>query len=452
MQNKIFPFRRDLHIGRVQSPGHTPDDEEELSLPEMAAEAVEERRHRDPWRMFAALRHANYRLFFVGQAVSLTGTWMQTVAEGWLVYQMTNSPLALGFVRFLHTIPVTLLTLLGGAVADRVDKRSICVSTQTVSMLMAFLLFGLVQGNAVEVWHVWCIAFVMGVAHAFDIPARQSFVVDMVGRKDLMNAIALNSSLFNGARIAGPGAAGLIMAGAGVATCFLFNGLSFLAVIFAYLAMKLPARQSSPSTQSLRQATWEAIRYATGHADIRSILVMVSVVSLFGWPYSVLMPIFARDILDVGASGYAFLMSANGAGAFAGAVTLAVAGDYPHKRFLMFGGAVGFSLMLLMLAVSTAVWLSCLALLIAGWCMILFFATANTMVQLTVPDRLRGRVMGFYSFCFIGLSPLGSLMAGSIARSTSAPWMVGMGALVCLVAALATYRFLPRRLSQDRSG
>lgn len=372
------------------------------------------------------------------------------MAESWLVYQLSNSALALGVIRFLNTIPVTLLTLVGGVVADRFEKRRILVSTQTLSMLLAGILAGLVYFNVVRLWHVALLGLFLGIANAFDIPARQSFVVEMVGRKDLMNAIALSSSMFNAGRIVGPALAGLLIGTIGLAGCFLLNSLSFLAVIAGYLAMRLPRTPPPSNPIALKQATLEALRYVAKERVLRAVLVLVSTVSLFGWPYSVLMPIFARDVLHVGATGYGFLLAANGVGALLGAFTLATLGDYPKRRHLVFGGLFGFSAAIFGFAFSKQVWLSATALAAAGWFMIVFFATANTSIQLRAPDALRGRIMGIYSLCFIGLTPLGSLMAGGIAKLTSATFAVAFGSVICVIAALVTMKLVPAQKAQPQ--
>ncbi len=395
-------------------------------------------------RTFAAFRHRNYRFFFAGQLVSLVGTWMQMVAEGWLVYQLSNSSFTLGFIRFLNTIPFTVLTLIGGAVADRLDKRRILLATQTVSMVLAFVLAGLVYTGVVKVWHVAVLAFLLGMANAFDVPARQSFVVDMVGKEDLMNAIALNASMFNGARVFGPALAGILIGLFGVAGCFSLNGLSFMAVIAGYLAMRLPERAAPTGPQaSIRAATVEALKFVAENRILRAVMLLVAIVSLFGWPYSVLMPVFARDVLHVGATGYGYLMAANGVGALAGALTLASLGGQVKRRTLVFVGVFGFSLMTFLFALSRNVWLSGAALACAGWFMIVFFATANTSVQIRSPDLLRGRIMGVYSLSFIGLSPVGSLLAGAVAHATSAPFAISAGAVICALAAFVTLRVVP---------
>jgi MFS family permease len=408
------------------------------------------------WRKtFAALRHRNYQLFFWGQLVSLIGTWMQTVAQNWLVYELTNSALALGFINFLSAIPITLLTLPAGAIADRVDKRRILIATQTASMLLAFVLAALVYCHAVQMWHIVVLSLLLGITNAFDIPTRQSFVVDMVGKDDLMNAIALNSSMFHGARIFGPALAGVLIAYIGTAGCFFLNGISFLAVIAAYMTMQLPLAAPANDVRSIWHATGDALRYVAANRIIRAVITLVSVTSLFGWSYSVLMPIFARDVLKIGAKGYGYLLAANGVGAFFGAITLASLGNYPHRRRLVFGGLFGFCVMVTVFALSRNAWLSAAALAAVGWFMIIFFATANTSVQLRTPDELRGRVMGIYAFAFLGLNPFGSMLAGSIAHATSASTAITIGAAVCIVAAIIVARLVPPEQStssQQRTG
>lgn len=389
-------------------------------------------------RTFAAFRHRNYRLFFGGQLISVIGVWMQQVAMGWLVYQMSNSALTLGTVRFLSAIPVTLFTVLGGVMADRLEKRRVVVVTESTAMVLAFVLTALVYFGVVQIWHIALLAFLEGITDAFDIPARQSFVVEMVGKPDLMNAIALNSTLFNGARVFGPALAGVLIGIVGVAGCFFVNGLSYLAIVAAYLAMRLPAAAARAERKPIWHETMEAMRYVGGHRVLRAIMLLVTVVSLFGWPYSVLMPVFARDVLHTGASGFGFLMAANGIGALIGALTLASLGDTPHKRKLFYGGLFGFCGMLVLFALSKIYWLSAVTLAGSGFFMIIFFATANTSVQTRVPDELRGRVMGIYSLAFIGLTPFGSLIAGALANATSAAFTVALGSVICIVAGLVT--------------
>jgi MFS family permease len=393
------------------------------------------------WRKtFAAFRHRNYRLFFSGQLVSMIGTWMQQVAIGWLVYDLSNSAFALGAVRFLSAIPITLLTLVGGAMADRVEKRRIVVITESTAMVLAFALATLVYFGIIRIWQIALIGLLEGITDAFDIPARQAFVIDMVGKDDLMNAIALNSSLFNGARVFGPALAGVLIGVIGMTGCFFLNGVSYVAVVAAYLAMRLPAVTQRAERKPMWHETVEALRYVCGHRVLRAVVFLVTVMSLFGWPYSVLLPVFARDVLHVGAGGYGFLMAANGVGALVGALALASLGDSPHKRELFYGGLFGFCIMLSIFAQSRIYWLSAVVLAGSGFFMIIFFATANTAVQTRVPDKLRGRVMGIYALAFLGLTPFGSLIAGALAKTTSASFTVTTGAVICMIAGLIVMR------------
>ena len=393
--------------------------------------------------MLAAFKHRNYRLFFAGQGVSLIGTWMQNVAQGWLVYDLTRSAFLLGLVTFLGALPITVFTLLAGVVADRHNKRAILIANQTAAMLLAFLLAALVHWHIVTVWHIAGIGLLTGIANAFDMPTRQSFVVEMVGKEDLLNAIALNSSMFHAARILGPALAGLLIATIGEAGCFALNGLSFLAVIAAYAAMRMPARVPSANAQSIRHATLEALRYVRGDRVIRAIVIVQAIVSVFGLPYAVLMPVFAREVLHVGAVGLGYLLAANGIGALLGALTLASLGEHPHYRRLFFGGLLGFCGMVIAFAWSHWFWLSAGLLLCAGYFMIVAFATANTAVQTRTPDHLRGRVMGIYVLAFLGLNPFGALLAGALARATNVSIATTLGEAICLGAVVVVLRLMP---------
>ena len=328
--------------------------------------------------------------------------------------------------------------------ADRVEKRRIVIATESTAMVLAFILAALVWFNVIRVWQIALLAFLEGITDAFDIPTRQSLVVDMVGKDDLMNAIALNSSLFNGARVFGPAIAGVLIGIIGMTGCFFLNGVSYVAVVAAYFAMRLPATTQRTKRQPMLQETMEAFRYVRSHRILRAVILLVTVVSLFGWPYSVLLPVFARDVLHTGASGYGYLMAANGMGALVGALTLASLGNTPHRRKLFYGGLFGFCIMLICFAQSKIYWLSAAALAGSGFFMIIFFATANTAVQTRVPDELRGRVMGIYALAFIGLTPFGSLIAGTLAHVKSSSFTVTLGAIICLIAGLITLRIMTR--------
>jgi len=361
------------------------------------------------------------------------------------VYDISKSAFTLGWVRFLSAIPVTLLTLVGGAMADRVEKRRIVIMTESTAMMLAFVLATLVYFGVIRIWQIALLGLLEGITDAFDIPTRQSFVVDMVGKDDLMNAIALNSSLFNGARVFGPALAGVVIGLIGVKGCFFLNGVSYFAVVAAYLAMRMPPATHHAEHKPIWHETVEALRYVRGHRILRGVIGLVTVVSLFGWPYSVLLPVFARDVLHVGASGFGYLMAATGLGALVGALALASLGNTPHRRSLFYGGLFGFCIMLSVFALSHVYWLSAAALAGAGFFMIIFFATANTSVQTRVPDELRGRVMGIYALAFLGLTPFGSLIAGTLAHITSVSFTVTLGAIICMIAGLIVMRIMQPR-------
>lgn len=380
--------------------------------------------------MLASLQHRNYRIFFFGQIISLTGTWMQMVAEAWLIYEITRSPLALGIMRFLHTIPVTLFTFYGGVLADRFEKRSILVVTQCFALVLSVILYLLASQGDIRVWQVGMIAFGLGVTNAFDIPARQSFVVDMVGKKDLTNAIALNSSVFNSARIIGPAIAGIILSRISVAACFLINAFSYAAVIVGYLIMRLPLKANQADKRNVRTVTGEALRWIWKHSEVRVVFILVSMMSLFGMAYIALMPVFAKDILNIGPEGFGWLLTANGIGALVGSFTLAATGNQVNRSRLSLIGLGVFLVCMIFFAWSRNALLSSSILVFAGWGMIIFFATSNTLVQSHVSDSLRGRVMGIYSFCFIGLSPFGNFISGALAKWLHAPTAITMGCLI----------------------
>lgn len=397
------------------------------------------------WReAFSAFSHRNYRIFFGGQVISLIGTWLQTTAEGWLVYQLSGSALALGFIRFANMLPFGLLALWGGIVADRHSKRRILLCTQVASMMLALVLGLLVYQGVVRVWHVAAIGCLLGVVNAFDVPARQSFVVDLVGREDLINGIALNSSMFNLARVVGPALAGVLIGIVGMAGCFLLNGVSYIAVILGYGMLRLPKFEKRSDHPPFMEAIMETLRYIAGNGPLRAIMILISTFSVFGVSYSVLMPIFAKDVLHGDAQAFGILMAFNGCGAFFGGIALASWGKRFERRRLIYFGLFGCCLFLTLFALSRVFWLSCALLLLAGFFMIVFFATANTATQLRSPDGLRGRIMGFYSLCFLGLGSVGSLLTGWFARMIGAPWTVILGLIVCMAVGLMVSRRIIR--------
>jgi MFS family permease len=385
-----------------------------------------------------ALAHRNFRLFFFGQGVSLIGTWMQSVAQGWLVLSLSNSPFYVGLVSALGSIGVLAFTLYAGVIADRTDKRRTVVITQSLSMLLAFVLAGLALAKVVTVWQVMGLATMLGVVNAFDIPTRQSFLVELVGKEDLMNAIALNSSMFNAARVVGPAIAGSLIGLVGVGMCFLLNGVSYIAVIASLLAMRLPPFQPRPGTASAWSGFREVLRFLRGDRRVEVLVALTATLSVFGFPFLVMMPVFARDVLHVGAAGYGALTAAVGVGAMLGALGIALNSRRIVRRGrLMTLGGTSFGLCVLAFAFSGSFALSLVLLALAGCAMIVNNALTNTMIQTLVPDELRGRVMGFYSFVFVGLSPLGAFQAGAFAERFGAPLAVGVGGLLCASAVAA---------------
>ena len=381
--------------------------------------------------MFRALRYRNYRLFFSGQVISLIGTWMQSVAQSWLVYRLTGSSLLLGLVGFAGQIPVFLLAPMGGMVADRRSRHRIVISTQTTAMVLAFMLAALTLLGQIKVWEIMVLASCLGLVNAFDIPARQAFVVEMVNPKDLVNAIALNSAMVNGARILGPAVAGVTVAAIGEGWCFFANGVSYIAVIVGLLLMVVTPR-SRESQPSGLHSILEGFHWVAHTAPIRALLLLLGLVSLTGMPYMVLMPIFADRILHSGARGLGLLMGAAGVGALTGTLALAAReGVRGLGRWIMFA-AIGFGASLFLFSFSHWFWLSVLLIMPAGFCMILQMASSNTLIQTMVPDELRGRVMAVYSMMFMGMAPFGALLSGAIAQHVGAPLTVRLGGLISL--------------------
>ncbi|HKR02441.1 MAG TPA: MFS transporter [Pyrinomonadaceae bacterium] len=390
-----------------------------------------------------ALRHRNYQLFFGGQLISLTGTWMQSVAQSWLVYRLTGSSLLLGFVGFSGQIPVFLLAPVGGTVADRSNRHRILVTTQATALLLASTLATLTLTNHIRVWHVFALAASLGLVNAFDIPARQAFVVDMVGREDLINAIALNSSMFNGARIIGPAVAGILVASIGEGWCFFANAVSYIAVITGLLLMKIERQRRVPLPGSALANIAEGFSYVGRTGPVRALLLLLGLVSLMGMPYAVLMPIFADQILHGGARGLGILMGASGVGALIGALSLASRqGTRGLGRWVAFSSA-GFGVSLILFSLSRSFWLSALLLLPVGFSMMIQMASSNTLVQSMVPDNLRGRVMAVYSMMFMGMAPIGALLAGTLAGRLGAPKTVAIGGVICILGSAVFSLRLP---------
>jgi len=384
---------------------------------------------------FGALAHRNFRLFFIGQGISLIGTWMQNVGEGWLILTLTNSPFYVGLTSALSSLGVLLFSLYAGVIADRTDKRRFIVFMQVAFMLEAFAVAILVWTGVIQVWHVLTLATLLGIASAFDIPMRQSFVYDMVGKEDLMNAIALNSSLFNGARVIGPAIAGLLIGAVGIAACYFLNGLSFIAVIAGLLMMKLPRPQRVESTVSVWAGFREVLVYLRNDARLRVLMILTAILSIFGFPYLTMMPVFARDVLHRGAGGYGALTSSVGIGAVLGALGVALHSSRIRARGrLMLMGGTAFGILLILFAGSRSLGLSMVLLGLAGCAMIVNNSITNTLLQMAAPDHLRGRIMGFYSFVFVGMAPFGAFLFGIVAEHTGVSTTIAAGGAIVAVA------------------
>ncbi len=371
--------------------------------------------------VFRSLKHRNFRLFFGGQLISLVGTWMQTIAEAWLIYRLTGSSVLLGLLGFVGQIPIFLLSPIGGLAADRWPRQRVVITTQVASMLLGFTLAALTLTGRIRVWEIIMLATLLGVVNAFDVPARQSFLIEMVGREDLLNAIALNSSMFNGARVAGPAVAGLLVARIGEGWCFFVNGVSYIAVLAGLLMMRiensLVAHDGSSPIEKLR----EGFRFVRHARPIRTLLILLGVVSFMALPFSVLMPIFADRILHGGASAYGNLMGAVGLGAMFGALSLAMRQELRGLGKIVAYSAIGLGASLTLFGASRWFWASFVALTLAGFTMMMQFTSINTLIQAMVPDQLRGRVMSLYSMMFLGMTPIGSLVAGALADRIGAP-------------------------------
>ena len=392
-----------------------------------------------------ALRHRNFQLFFSGQFISLCGTWMQTIAQDWLVYRLTGSSWLLGVVAFAGQIPILLLSPAAGIVADRRNRQHTVIATQTASMLIALTLAALTLTKTVKVWEIMILATSLGVVNAFDVPARQSFLIEMVGREDLLNAIALNSAMYNGARVIGPAIAGILVAWIGEGWCFFANGVSYIAVITGLFMMHVTPRELERAGSAIEKIV-EGFRFVRHTKPVRAILLMVGLVSLATMPVMVLMPIFADRILHGGARGLGLLMGATGIGALLGGLLLASKRGVEGLGRWVWVAAAAVGASLILFAVSRHFWLSVAFLAPAGFAMLIQMGSCNTLIQVMVPDRLRGRVMSLYSMMLLGVGPIGALVGGALAARIGAPWTV----VICGVASLAGAAVFARALPSLR--
>jgi MFS family permease len=386
---------------------------------------------------FRALQHRNFQLFIAGQLTSLIGTWMQTAAQSWLVYKLTGSAALLGVFAFANQVPILFLASLGGYFGDRYNRHRGVIATQTASMILAFVLAALTLTGRIrearDAWLVIVIAFLVGIVNAFDVPIRQAFLVQMVGREDLPNAIALNSSIFNGARVVGPAIAGFAIKWFGEGWCFFLNGLSFVAVIVALSMMRIQRTESKPSSESPFRSFVQGFRYAMSDVPIRSALLLLSVLSLFGLQYSVFMPIYAQDILKGNSQTFGFLMSSAGFGAVLGALHFAALTEYRGLARWIAATSATCAISLIIFSQSTVFWLCVVILFAVGFAATSQMAATNTLIQNRVPDELRSRVMAVYATMFMGVQPIGALLAGGFAKRFGAPHTLTVfGSLVLL--------------------
>jgi predicted MFS family arabinose efflux permease len=385
--------------------------------------------------VFASFRHRNYRLWFIGQAGSVVGTWMQFMAQGFLIFELTHSPAFLGYVGFASGIPVWLFSLLGGVISDRMPLRTLLLITQTTMMILAFILAALTFFGHIQPWHIVLLAFGLGVVNSFDAPARQAFVIELVGREDLSNAIALNSTMFNLGTAIGPAIAGVVYAVLGPGWCFTINGVSFMAIISALLMMQLERQLPQVRKGTAIDDLKDGLRYLISHSTIRMLITITMVTTVFGMSFAILLPAWSVKILGGDATTNGFLQSARGIGSLIGALMIASLARTKIKGKLLTLGSLVFPALLLVWSTIRSVPLSLLVLVGVGWGTMLVLNISNILGQLHVPDHLRGRLMSIYTLCFFGMFPLGSLLLGAVAEVIGEPMTVALGALVTLIFA-----------------
>lgn len=400
---------------------------------------------------FPALRHRNYRLFFFGQCISLIGTWMQNIGQSWLVLQLTKSALKLSLVNTVQFLPMMFFALFAGALVDRFPKRKVLIITQTSLAVLAVILASLTYFKVVQYWHLLVLALLLGIINTLDMPTRQSFFVELVGREDLMNAIALNSSIFNLARIIGPAVAGLLIGLVGIAICFYLNALSFVAVIAGLWMISAPAQAAAKekvsSPKHIFSDIGEGLRYINGKKIIKQPLLLLAFISTFVMNFNVLIPVFAQQNLNQGATGYGFMMTCMGIGSFVGALILAARSKAGPKLKYLVGGAFGMSLFTTLLGLEKGYEVACITLFVIGLCSIVFTALVNSTIQLNSADSMRGRVMSVYSLVFGGVIPIGSLFAGNITEYTGAPVCMIISGIIGIAATSYTIFVLRKNRS-----
>ena len=401
---------------------------------------------------FSALSHRNFRLFWTGQCISLIGTWMQNIGQSWLVLQLTQSPFKLGLVSALQFLPMMLFSLFAGTLVDRLPKRRVLIFTQASLMVLAAVLASLTWFNIVEYWHILLLATLLGIVNTLDMPTRQSFFIELVGKEDLMNAIALNSTIFNLARIVGPAIAGILIGLIGIASCFYLNAVSFIAVIAGLKMMNIPSYAANiKGNKKTIKSTFEDIKeglvYIKSKPIISQPLLLLAITSMFVMNFAVVVPILAKQSLNQNATGYGLMMTFMGIGSFAGALALAAKSRNGPKLYLLTGGAIGMSLFLLILGFEKNYLLACITLLIIGFCAITFTTLVNSIIQLSSTDIMRGRVMSVYSMVFGGVIPIGSLFAGKATELLGVSACMIISGLIGIFASTFTFFVLNRKYS-----
>lgn len=395
-------------------------------------------------KTFSSLRHRNFQLFVFGQLISSVGTWMQIIAQGWLVYELSQSELALGIVGFAAAIPALVITPWGGVVVDRVPKRKLLVFTQSAAMLLAFILAALTFAGVVQVWHVVALAVGLGVVNAFDGPARQAFVVEMVGRDDLPNAIALNSMTFNGARIFGPAIGGILLAAVGAGWCFFWNGFTFLAVILGLMAMRLPPHQPSNRKLSPWQQLRSGVIYANSNPQVRALLIMAFIISCFGITYSTILPAFVVKVLQHDAAAFGALNTSAGIGAIITAFLIARNGDNGGRGQWLALSAIAFPIVLCLFAINSIYPLALVLMVFIGMGFMSQFTLINTLLQTNISNEMRGRVMSLYTLTFFGFAPFGNLAMGAVAERWGLSEAIVGSALIALVLSIVVLIKVPQ--------
>ncbi len=423
----------DGSVGDSVSQSDAPNASDNASVPNPSSaplKAPDITRHaRAP--LFPALHHRDFRLFYGGFIISLIGVWMQRVAQSWLVLELTDSAFWVGTIDALGSLPVLLFILYAGVLADRVPRRSLVIATQTAAMIVALSLATLTLTGVVELWHIVILAFLLGTTHAFDIPARHALMVDMVGKQDLTNAVALNSSAFNATRIVGPAVAGVVIAAAGVGICFLVNGVSYLAVIGALAMLRISTqRRDGGAANTIWDRLRAGYRHIMSERRTRTIILNIATLSIFGLPAMVLLPVMARDVLGRGAQEFGWMMSAMGVGALSGALAVAVFGHRLPRGQLLGASATLFGISVMLFGLSRSLVLSLSLLALLGCSLVVTTALSNTMVQTLAPDELRARVVAFYAWAFVGLSPFGALQAGAVGEWIGAGNAIAIGGTV----------------------